>query len=219
MPSVTLWGMTKEALQALEDWALPLINTLSQTEQQRLRREIARELLRRQRERIDSQRNPDGSPFEKRREQKHQPNQPLRFIYKHSSLGKVPREIRSYRDEGDRLIGYEIEAGGIRTFLKQGIEHHLKPTKAASTSIRSKRGGIRKMFTRMKTKIRALNDPNGVSVGLVGGAARIAEIHQYGLRGDVRPGKSTDYPERQLLGFSDDDVEMIREMILNRLAS
>lgn len=211
-----------QALKDLETWAQPLVKALGAAEQRRLRREIARELLRRQRKRIAAQRNPDGSAYEKRREQKAQSNPPQRFLYTGpwSSSHPKPRvaQIKSYRAEGDRMIGYDIEARGIRTFLKKNVIRYLRPTSTAPAKSPRPRKRIKAMFQRMKGKMRVLPDASGAAVGFTGKTARIATVHQRGLRDQVRPGKSADYPVRELLGFGAGDMERVREMILERLA-
>ncbi|WP_417329571.1 phage virion morphogenesis protein [Halomonas cupida] len=57
-------------LQALEDWAAPLLARLEAKERRQLARTIARDLRRSQRERIKAQRNPDGSAFAPRKPQR-----------------------------------------------------------------------------------------------------------------------------------------------------
>lgn len=57
-------------LQALEDWAAPLLAKLEAKERRRLARSIGRELRRSHRERIKAQRNPDGTPYLPRQPQK-----------------------------------------------------------------------------------------------------------------------------------------------------
>ena len=59
----------------------------------------------------------------------------------------------------------------------------------------------------------------GFAVGYVGRMAQVAEVHQYGLtaRVDAKRGTSAAYPVRELLGISDDDRQMIDEMVLEYL--
>ncbi len=84
-----------------------------------------------------------------------------------------------------------------------------------------KPGQIRQMFgqLRMAKHLKVLKDGRGAAVGIVGRSARIARVHQYGLTDQVQPGgPSVQYPERVLLGFSDGDVERIRDLLLEHLA-
>ncbi|MCY7297486.1 phage virion morphogenesis protein [Alteromonas sp. a30] len=65
-------------------------------------------------------------------------------------------------------------------------------------------------------KVQANN--NGATVGYTGRVSRIAKAHHYGLseRGKVM-GNSITYPERQLLGVSDIDEEVLFEVVLGKL--
>ncbi|EGY4501807.1 phage virion morphogenesis protein, partial [Salmonella enterica] len=62
-------------------------------------------------------------------------------------------------------------------------------------------------------------DPQGVSIGYSGVAARIARVHQYGLRDQVGPGVITKYPRRELLGVSVADERLIYSAVINSLGS
>lgn len=67
-------------------------------------------------------------------------------------------------------------------------------------------------------KLRYENE--GISLGFYGGDAAIAEIHQYGLKGRVRPefNWKVPYERRELLGFSEEDAEMIEKFVLKALS-
>ncbi|MGO2242744.1 MAG: phage virion morphogenesis protein [Halomonas sp.] len=56
-------------LQALEDWVGPLLARLDVKQRRALARNVARDLRRRQRDRIRAQTNPDGTPFAPRKPQ------------------------------------------------------------------------------------------------------------------------------------------------------
>lgn len=143
-------------LQALEEWALPLLNRLEAGERRKLARTLATELRRNQRARIRQQRNPDGTAYAPR------------------------RRIRS-------------KAGALREramFQKLSGPKHLKIKASAE----------------------------GAAVGFFGRVARIAAVHQYGLRDQVdRDGPEHKYPERVLLGFTDADRALIRDLLIDHL--
>lgn len=145
-------------LRDLERWAEPLLARLTPAARRRLARTIATELRRRQRERIASQRNPDGTPFEPRKPQ-----------------------------------------------------------------ARHQRGAIRRMpmFTKIRQArhLRTRADPNTAEAGFFGRVARIARAHQEGRRDRVRPGGPMhDYAQRELLGYSDADRRLIRDLLIQHLA-
>ncbi|MFI8483005.1 phage virion morphogenesis protein [Pseudomonas sp. NPDC078700] len=92
----------------------------------------------------------------------------------------------------------------------------------ARAQLRQKQGRIkRKMFTKLRQAryLKLQSTANTIAIGFVGRTARIARTHQYGLRD--RPSKSspdTRYNRRELLGFSSDDLNMVRTSLLNHLA-
>lgn len=55
------------------------------------------------------------------------------------------------------------------------------------------------------------------SVGFTGFISRIATEHQYGLRGRINERISVQYPQRELLGFTEKELFVIEESILNNL--
>lgn len=87
--------------------------------------------------------------------------------------------------------------------------------------LRQKQGRIkRKMFTKLRQAryLKVQSTANSIAIGFLGRTARIARVHQYGLRD--RPGKTssdTRYDRRELLGFSSSDLDMIRDSLLNHL--
>lgn len=144
-------------LEALEDWVAPLIEKLETAERRKLARTIGNELRRSQRQRIRSQKNPDGTPYEPR---------------------------RRLRDQ----------SGRIRRKAMFG-----KITAARYLKVRT--------------------TPDAVSVGFFGRVARIAAVHQYGLTEKVdRNGPAYDYPARVLLGHSDADRELVRDLLIDHLS-
>ena len=89
--------------------------------------------------------------------------------------------------------------------------------------LRKKAGRIkRQMFARLRQAkyLRQQSTPNSIAIAFAGRVARIARVHQYGLRD--RPGRGQDdvqYDRRELLGFTDDDLEMIRDRLLTHLTA
>ncbi|GHE20110.1 phage virion morphogenesis protein [Halomonas urumqiensis] len=146
-------------LDALENWAAPLLERMQPAERRKLGRDIARELRKRQAGRIKAQQNPDGKPF-------------------------APRKPQA-----------RAQAGAIR------------------------RGA---MFTKIRQAkyLKASGQGDAARIGFFGRVSRIARVHQEGLRAKVdRNGPWYDYPERRLLGYSDADRAVVRDMILDRLGS
>lgn len=77
---------------------------------------------------------------------------------------------------------------------------------------------FRKLITPAHMKLRYQEE--GISLGFYGGDAAIAAVHQYGLRSS--PSKYKDfkvqYAQRELLGFTEEDIEMIERFVLRAIA-
>lgn len=87
--------------------------------------------------------------------------------------------------------------------------------------IRSKQGRIKQTMFNKLTKASHLKiaiTEGSAAVGFDGRTARIARVHQLGLRDKVsRYRVEYDYPKRELLGFSDDDQTWARDFLIDRL--
>ncbi|MFU3873517.1 phage virion morphogenesis protein [Pseudomonas aeruginosa] len=144
-------------LQALEDWAAPLLAKLEPGERRKLAQQVGRELRRSQQQRIGDQRNPDGTAY-------------------------APRKAKNLRGKAGRIKR--------RMFAKLRQAKHLRVQSSAE----------------------------GVAIGFTGRVARIARVHQYGLRDRPERGQAdVQYERRELLGFTEADLELIRDQLLEHL--
>ncbi|MDQ0432637.1 phage virion morphogenesis protein [Pantoea agglomerans] len=76
------------------------------------------------------------------------------------------------------------------------------------------------MFAKLRTAkyMKTQASPNEAVIEFAGNVQRMARVHHYGLRDrPARRGKEVAYDERPLLGFSDDDPQIIEELIISRL--
>lgn len=77
---------------------------------------------------------------------------------------------------------------------------------------------FKKIVSPSNLKIRY--EQEGISLGFYGGDAAIANVHQYGLYSS--PSKYKDfkvkYAQRELLGFSEEDIEMIERFVIKAIA-
>ncbi|MGF6244158.1 phage virion morphogenesis protein [Paraburkholderia sp. GAS38] len=90
--------------------------------------------------------------------------------------------------------------------------------------LRDKAGRVKRdsMFAKLRQTryMRAETDGLGLAIGFAGRIARVARIHQFGESDRVAPhGPEYKYPARVLLGFSDVDREMIRDLLLAHLVN
>lgn len=90
--------------------------------------------------------------------------------------------------------------------------------------LRDRRGAIRRraaMFTKLRTAkwLRIASTADAAEVGFTERVARIARVHQEGLRDRAAAGApEVRYPRRSLLGFTGLDREHIRNLMLRHLA-
>lgn len=87
---------------------------------------------------------------------------------------------------------------------------------------RNRRGSVRRraMFSKIRQArhLRVVVTAAGVEVGFSGRVAQIARIHQYGLRDRLgRDGPNVQYPQRELLGFTDADRNLVRDLLIDYL--
>ncbi|WP_341743097.1 phage virion morphogenesis protein [Azonexus hydrophilus] len=97
------------------------------------------------------------------------------------------------------------------------------PYEPRKPQMRRKQGRIRRtMFAKLRTAryLKAASTPEESVVRFVDSVARIAAVHHGGLRDYVnrRRALQIDYPKRELLGFTEADIDLIREITTDHLA-
>jgi phage virion morphogenesis protein len=114
----------------------------------------------------------------------------------------------------------------IRKNQQQRITAQKNPdgsayAKRKPRKLREKKGRIKtKMFTKLKMAryLKAQGSEQAMTVGFTGRIARIARVHQYGLKDRAERGApDVRYARRELLGLAEDDLEMIRGALLDHL--
>lgn len=202
---------SEKELEKLSSFIEPMLRALSAPQRRALTQKIARDLRRINQRRIKSQQNPDGSSYDVRLKPKMAVGQ-IQFIYKDEL-----RDMKSWQDQGDRVTGYDRNAGGIRTFIKDRVQKWL-PSHTAS---RTRRGNKKeKMFSKLAGPkyLKTHTSEHSAAIEFLGRIAQIANIHQHGLRAPVSAGGALySYPERQLLGFSAQDQRILLDSILTCL--
>ena len=122
----------------------------------------------------------------------------------------VRQVANDLRREHARLIAQQVAPDGTPY-----------PARKNRKELRSKSGRIKRQKAAMFNKLR-LNkylqikaDASQASLGFFGKVARVARVHHEGLPDKVAPrGPSYKYPERRLLGFTEKDIDEIREILL-----
>ncbi|WP_431483721.1 phage virion morphogenesis protein [Pseudomonas solani] len=114
----------------------------------------------------------------------------------------------------------------LRRSQQQRIAAQLNPDGSAfaprkSRQLRSKKGRIkRKMFAKLRQAkhLKVQSSADAIAIGFMGRVARIARVHQYGLRDRPERGQAdVQYDRRELLGFTDADLDLIRDSLLEHL--
>jgi len=217
-----------KALEDLEAICAGLLRDLSPPGRRKIMRAVARDVKKSQASRIKAQKNPDGSGYEKRKP-KPKPsmgNYTVHFLYPAGGEGE-PRAVmmKSWMRDGPMLTGYDIEAGGIRSFFWDKIIKWL----GVSPADQNKGGGkIRNRPTlKDKAMFRKLRLPRNLKsganereawIGFIGDVTRIVRVHQEGLVDEPAKGqKAVTYAMRELLGWSLADRENMVELVLKHL--
>lgn len=114
-----------------------------------------------------------------------------------------------------------------RAAQQQRIKQQKKPDGSPYQArkrqpLRAKAGRIKRaMFQKLRTSryMKASGRENGAVVEFTGKVQRIARVHQYGLKD--RPNahaQDVQYAERQLLGFSQADKELVETLTIKHLS-
>lgn len=207
----------QEGLDGLPEYLDALIEKLTPASRKQLAKEIAKEVRSSQAKRIRAQLSPAGEKYESRKSQP--AKREIKFAY---ITGGDIRHLRSWRETAHYIIGYDISAGGIRTFKKKRITRWIYVNRSKTSNImeRNKSSIRKKMFTGLiKSRwMKGIGTAEGAEVSFKGVAERVAMIHHYGLRDRVnRSGSEYDYPARKLLGLTQKEVGTIEQLIIQHL--
>jgi len=127
------------------------------------------------------------------------------------------------RNQLARSIGQELRRSQQKRVLTQQNPDGSKFAPRKKRDLRGKQGRIRRkveMFKKLRTAtyMKALGDSNSVTVGFTGRIARIARVHQYGLKDRAERGApEVRYEQREVLGFTEQDLDLIRDALITHL--
>lgn len=122
-----------------------------------------------------------------------------------------------------RSIGQELRRSQQKRLIAQENPDGTKFAPRKQRNLRGKQGRIKRklaMFKKLRTAtyLKVRGDSDAVTVGFTGRIARIARIHQYGLKDRAERGApEVRYDQREILGFSESDLDLIRDYLLNHL--
>ncbi|XMB47216.1 phage virion morphogenesis protein [Pseudomonas fluorescens] len=124
-----------------------------------------------------------------------------------------------------RIIGQELRRSQQKRVVAQQNPDGSKFAPRKQRNLRGKQGRIRRklaMFKKLRTAsyLKVRGDSNAVTVGFTGRIARIARVHQYGLKDRAESGApDVRYEQREVLGFTEADIDLIRDSLLTHLTT
>lgn len=143
----------------------------------------------------------------------------LSYLPEH--LGRIIDEL----SDGQMLKLKKTLAQKLRNSQKKRITAQQNADGSAYTPRKpqKRRGQKKRVRAKMMNTIKQARhmkieqSREGFAIGYVGRMAQVAEVHQYGLtaRIDAKRGTSAAYPVRELLGISDEDRQLIDEVVLD----
>ena len=118
----------------------------------------------------------------------------------------------------------------LRRSQQQRVKQQHNPDGSAYAArkpreLRGKQGRIKrqaKMFQKLQkaSYLKAKGDGQSITVGLTGRVARIARVHQFGLKDRAETNApEVRYEQREVLGFTEADLESIRGLLLTYLTN
>ena len=124
-----------------------------------------------------------------------------------------------------RSIGQKLRRSQQKRVMAQDNPAGTKFAPRKQRNLRGKQGRVRRklaMFKKLRTAsyLKVRGDSNAITVGFTGRIARIARAHQYGLKDRAERGApDVHYDQREVLGFTDVDLNLIRDSLLAHLTT
>lgn len=218
-----------DGLDAIEQLAGTLLRKASAPERRRILREFAREVRAGQSARIGRQQEPDGHAFTPRRPRKADATGAFAVKFLYPKGAAEPRLVfmKSWVRQGPLLTGYDVEAGGIRSFFWDKVAEWL-PVESADQNKRGgkfrRQGAVRRgaMFRKLRSAryLKAGSTADEAWVGWIDPAvSRVARVHQDG--GSDRPAahaKPVRYARRMLIGLGSFELNALVGRLLGYIA-
>lgn len=127
------------------------------------------------------------------------------------------------REKLTRGLGQMLRRSQQRRIIAQRNTDGSKYAPRKQRNLRGKQGRVRRkvrMFRKLRTTkfLKARSDVNAISVGFTRRASRIAKVHHYGLKDCAERGApAVVYEQRKVLGFTEADLDLIRDGLLAHL--
>lgn len=124
-----------------------------------------------------------------------------------------------------RSLGQVLRRNQQQRVITQRNPDGSKYAPRKQRNLRDKQGRVKRkvqMFKKLRTAsfLKVQSDGNAISVGFTGRIARIARVHQYGMKDRAERGApDIKYDQREILGFTEADLDLIRDGLLFHLTN
>jgi len=122
-----------------------------------------------------------------------------------------------------RSLGHALRKSQQQRIIAQRNPGGSKYAPRKHRNLRGKLGRVKrkmKMFQKLRTArfLKVQGDGNAITIGYTGRIAQIARVHQFGLKDRPERGApDIQYDQREVLGFTEADLDLIREGLLAHL--
>ncbi|MHC8326023.1 phage virion morphogenesis protein [Pseudomonas sp. LB1P83] len=127
------------------------------------------------------------------------------------------------RNRLGRSLGQTLRQSQQQRIIAQRNPDGSKYVRRKKRCLRGGQGRVKlkvKMLKKLRTAnfMKAHGHGGAISVGFTGRNARIAMVHQYGLRDSAERGAvKTKYEKREALGFTEADFDLIKDHLFSHL--
>ena len=127
------------------------------------------------------------------------------------------------RNKLARSLGQALRRSQQQRIIAQRNPDGSKYAMRKQRNLRGKQGRLKrkvKMFQKLRTTsfLKVQSNGNTISVGFTGRIARVARVHQYGLKDRAeRAAPDVAYERREVLGLTEADLDLIRDGLLAHL--
>jgi phage virion morphogenesis protein len=124
-----------------------------------------------------------------------------------------------------RSLGQALRRSQQQRIMSQCNPEGSKYVPRQQRNLRVKQGRVKRevqMFQKLRTTrfLRVRGDDNAASVGFTGRIARIARVHQYGLKDRAETiAPPVRYNKRKLIGLTHTDIVIVRDKLLTHLSN
>ncbi|UVL00507.1 phage virion morphogenesis protein [Pseudomonas sp. B21-048] len=128
------------------------------------------------------------------------------------------------RNKLARSLGQVLRRSQQQRIIVQRNPDGSKYAPRKQRNLRGKQGRVKrkvKMFQKLRTAsfLKVQGNGNAISVGFTGRIARIARVHQYGSKDRAeQDAPDVKYEQREMLGFTNADIDLIRDGLLTHFA-